>query len=98
MDDNHYDSEGKDGRQRKNVPRRQVFVVGSEMSVRNRRIVLRSAAFGGALGKGAVVICTYGIVSANPAMFDPLRGDGRNHKWDYVVLDEGHKIKNPSTK
>ncbi|CAM9810391.1 unnamed protein product, partial [Sphacelaria rigidula] len=76
----------------------EVYVVGSEMSVRNRRVTLRSAAFGGALGKGAVVICTYGIVSANPAMFDPLRGDGRNHKWDYVVLDEGHKIKNPSTK
>lgn len=72
--------------------------MASEMSVRARRLALRTAALGGALGRGAVVVCTYGIVSANPTMFDPLKGDGNGHKWDYVVLDEGHKIKNPSTK
>lgn len=45
-----------------------------------------------------LVITTYGLVGSSPADLLPRDYKGRSTKWDYVVLDEGHKIKNPSTK
>lgn len=65
------------------------------MSAKARVRTLLDAIDGGPWGTGAVVVTTYGMVSANPHHFAPR---GRNQKWDYVVLDEGHQIKNPSTK
>ena len=47
------------------------------------------------MGGGAVVVTSYGLVSARREHFAPL---GKDHKWDYVILDEGHKIKNCSTR
>ncbi|KAJ6798390.1 protein CHROMATIN REMODELING 24 [Iris pallida] len=54
------------------------------------------------LKEGGVLLTTYDIVRNN---FKSIRGDlyvygGRSEEeliWDYVVLDEGHIIKNPST-
>lgn len=78
------------------------------MSAKARRRAIAFAAEGGYLGKGAVLITTYGMVSSNPKQFAPAssegaggwieRGEPQKHVWDYVVLDEGHKIKNASTK
>lgn len=70
------------------------------MSASARRSAIVSAARGGVLRGGAVVITTYGIVAASRVMFTPLGKDkkGQPFKWDYVILDEGHKIKNSSTK
>jgi SNF2 family DNA or RNA helicase len=39
------------------------------------------------LEKGGICLTTYGMVTANlPLLTDEV-------KWDYVILDEGHKIK-----
>ena len=43
---------------------------------------------------GGVCLTTYGTVLSNI----DLLNDSNRHKWDYVILDEGHKIKNPSRK
>ena len=81
--------------------------MASEMPAKARRRAIALAAEGGSRGKGAVVITTYGMVSSNPEQFAPAiggagrwieRGQSRQHVWDYVILDEGHKIKNASTK
>eukprot|EP00116_Pleurobrachia_bachei_P002279 sb/3462541/ len=41
--------------------------------------------------RGGIAITTYGIIEKN---FEFLMNS--NFKWDYLVLDEGHKIKNPT--
>lgn len=79
--------------------------MASEMSAKARQQAIAIAAEGGLRRKGAVLITTYGMVSSNPKQFAPSvvgawieRGGSRQHVWDYVILDEGHKIKNASTK
>lgn len=67
----------------------------SESSAKARQQAVESAVSGGAFGGGAVVVTSYGMVSANPSSFVPTLA---GQKWDYVVLDEGHKIKNASTR
>ena len=42
--------------------------------------------------KGGVCLTTYGLVRSNS---DKLTMNGQ-HSWSYVILDEGHLIKNPS--
>jgi DNA excision repair protein ERCC-6-like len=42
---------------------------------------------------GGVLVTTYGLI---PTSFESLM-EGE-HEWDYIILDEGHKIKNPSIK
>lgn len=90
-----------------NTNKKKVIVMASEMPAKARRRTIALAAGGGSRGKGAVVVTTYGMVSSNPEQFAPAvgaagtwieRGQSRQHVWDYVVLDEGHKIKNASTK
>lgn len=67
----------------------------SETTIKTRKAVVASALNGGAFGGGAVLVTSYGMVSSNPANF----GQGvRGQKWDYIILDEGHKIKNVHTK
>ncbi|CAN0494089.1 unnamed protein product, partial [Ectocarpus sp. 12 AP-2014] len=88
-------------------PKAEVVVMASEMPAKARRRAIALAAEGGSRGRGAVLITTYGMVSSNPKQFAPAvggsggwieRGEPRQHVWDYVILDEGHKIKNASTK
>lgn len=60
-----------------------------------RQDAITAASTGGAYGEGFVLVSSYGMVSANPAHFvlpDWVR------EWDYVILDEGHKIRNASTR
>lgn len=81
--------------------------MASDMPAKARKRAIALAAEGGSLKKGAVLITTYGMVSSNPKQFAPVvgtaggwieRGESQQHVWDYVILDEGHKIKNASTK
>lgn len=73
----------------------QVMVLRSEIQAKARRDAITAASTGGAYGEGFVLVSSYGMVSANPAHFvlpDWVR------EWDYVILDEGHKIRNASTR
>jgi SNF2 family DNA or RNA helicase len=46
--------------------------------------------------RGGVCLTSYGMLVNNS---DQLRDlEGREFVWDYVILDEGHKIKNPANK
>ncbi|XP_035694551.1 DNA excision repair protein ERCC-6-like [Branchiostoma floridae] len=44
--------------------------------------------------KGGVVLTSYGMVSNNWEQLAKI--DYKEFVWDYVILDEGHKIKNPT--
>ena len=48
---------------------------------------------------GGIVLTTYGMIRTNAAKLtgieNPVSGD--LEEWDYVILDEGHKIKNASS-
>jgi SNF2 family DNA or RNA helicase len=48
---------------------------------------------------GGVVLTTYGMVRTNADKLAGLESprSGEFEQWDYVILDEGHKIKNSST-
>eukprot|EP01117_Protostelium_nocturnum_P010209 TRINITY_DN3656_c0_g1_i2.p1 TRINITY_DN3656_c0_g1~~TRINITY_DN3656_c0_g1_i2.p1 ORF type:complete len:768 (+),score=279.00 TRINITY_DN3656_c0_g1_i2:208-2511(+) len=58
---------------------------GSSKAQRNKDLDL-------VLRKGGICITTYGMITSNAEQLvaDP--------NWDYVILDEGHKIKNTATK
>ncbi|KAF2075926.1 hypothetical protein CYY_002774 [Polysphondylium violaceum] len=45
---------------------------------------------------GGVCITTYGMVSSNPASLNTHKR--KQFAWDYIILDEGHKIKETKTK
>ncbi|XP_033628161.1 DNA excision repair protein ERCC-6-like isoform X1 [Asterias rubens] len=44
--------------------------------------------------RGGVLLTSYGLVLTNHALLS--HRNGNPFTWDYVILDEGHKIKNPS--
>ncbi|XP_054724958.1 DNA excision repair protein ERCC-6-like [Uloborus diversus] len=44
--------------------------------------------------RGHVLLTSYGMVVSNIPLLTEL--DGSRFVWDYVILDEGHKIKNPT--
>nr|XP_022343269.1 DNA excision repair protein ERCC-6-like isoform X3 [Crassostrea virginica] len=44
--------------------------------------------------KGGVLLTSYGLVVTSWEMMS--QQDGRPFRWDYLILDEGHKIKNPT--
>ena len=46
--------------------------------------------------KGGILITTYGMITKNSNQLSELLIANRR-KWDYVILDEGHRIKNNST-
>ncbi|KAJ7995956.1 hypothetical protein DPEC_G00232080 [Dallia pectoralis] len=46
--------------------------------------------------RGGVIITTYQMLIPNWELLSTY--DGREFKWDYVILDEAHKIKTSSTK
>lgn len=58
------------------------------------------------LARSGIVITTYGMITSNPKNFAPNNGptlsvfgsQKPSYGWDFVFLDEGHKIKNPDTK
>lgn len=72
-----------------------MVVVASELPPKARQRAILTGLDRGRTGGGAVLVTTYGMVSSNPYHFAPR---GKGQKWDYVILDEGHKIKNSSTR
>ncbi|XP_052223734.1 DNA excision repair protein ERCC-6-like isoform X2 [Dreissena polymorpha] len=44
--------------------------------------------------RGGICLTTYGLVVTSWEMMG--QKDGREFVWDYMILDEGHKIKNPT--
>ncbi|XP_064613220.1 DNA excision repair protein ERCC-6-like [Liolophura sinensis] len=45
--------------------------------------------------RGGVCLTTYGLVVSSSDKLGQDQ-DGHEFKWDYIILDEGHKIKNPT--
>lgn len=79
--------------QRSCVPHLDIRIVSSSMRRVDRQRILRAAILGDHHRKGSkcLIITTYGLVSNDPQDF--VVGE---KGFDYVALDEGHKIKNAS--
>jgi SNF2 family DNA or RNA helicase len=75
------------------VPNVQISVVSSDVS-RDRRVRILQEAMMCTRSNPTLIITTYGLIGGDYAM--DFRCEG--HPWNYVILDEGHKIKNTSTK
>ena len=76
-------------------PRVTLELVTSDMAKKRRQTVLWdvfNAASRSSSSVGKIVITSYQLMSG---MVDDFAGRG---SWDYVILDEGHCIKNPATK
>ncbi|XP_013379638.1 DNA excision repair protein ERCC-6-like [Lingula anatina] len=54
----------------------------------------RERALGKVQRRGGVCLTSYGMVVSSWQVLS--QKDDREFKWDYVILDEGHKIKNPT--
>lgn len=75
------------------VPGLDVFLTNSDLTKKKRLQILDSTFNNGARRYSPkIVISSYQLVSN---MVEDFANRGR---WDYVILDEGHVIKNPSTK
>lgn len=73
------------------VPNLQIHVLTSQTQRKDRQRILR-AALSGDKRTQHLIITSYGLVSNDPQDF--VCG---SRGFDYVVLDEAHKIKNDST-
>jgi len=74
-----------------------ICVVSSDIS-KNRRTNLIREAISCSPKKPYLLICTFGQVSSCPKDLVPDDYQGNETYWDYIIADEGHKLKNPSTK
>lgn len=75
------------------IPSAKIFLLNADLTKKKRLQMLESTFTPSARGYSPkVVISSYHLVSN---MVDDFANNGR---WDYVILDEGHVIKNPSTK
>jgi len=87
------------------APRVRVDSLHEQSGLAARARAVRRAARG-----GGVLLTTYGLVTATPALFGApaARGDAAAEAaaaalgcaglaWDALVLDEGHRVKNPAT-
>lgn len=73
-----------------------IQVLGSNTAAARRQRIL-SSVLSDSRGKH-IVISTYGMISSDPLAFVLKENDQMDRAFfDYVVLDEGHKIKNPSS-
>ena len=59
-----------------------------EVTVERRKRLLRQLHL-----YGGVCVTSYGLITSNVEVFEESRIN-----WDYIILDEGHKVKNPSIK
>jgi SNF2 family DNA or RNA helicase len=67
-----------------------IEIVSSSESLNTRQRILNQAIYS---TRSSIVVTSYEFVRLNTTGF--LRNDHTGLGWDYVVLDEGHKIKNP---
>jgi SNF2 family DNA or RNA helicase len=73
------------------LPHCNILLLNSDVPKKKRSSVLASSF---TLSSPTIVISSHQIVSGSIEDFRDLP----SMKWDYVILDEGHVIKNPSTK
>lgn len=71
-----------------------IYQVESDMKKERRASVLRAALDSCSSGRPHLIITTYGLITSAPQAFLP--SSSRQH-WHYVILDEGHQIKNICT-
>jgi len=91
-----WEREARDILERCCVPRITISVLASDVRKPRRHDILVDA-LTTSYKYPQLVITTYGLVSSNPLDLIPVENE-QERLWDYVVLDEGHKIKNPTTK
>ena len=79
------------------VPKINICVVSSDVKKHRRAHILQDALHC-SKKRPHLVITSYGLVSNSPLDFvSQERGVDVGGAWDYVVVDEGHKMKNPNT-
>jgi len=79
------------------VPKATVSAVTSDMGKEKRKRVFEDA-FTCTAKRPHLVITTYGLVSNHITDLTSLSNTFEDYRWNYIVLDEGHQIKNSSTK
>jgi len=74
------------------LPKLKIHVLSSSMKRHDRQRIIQNALDGRNSRIPHLIITSYGLVSNDPSDFL-----SDNHGFDYVVLDEAHKIKNNTT-
>ncbi|KAL7574811.1 hypothetical protein ACA910_010655 [Epithemia clementina (nom. ined.)] len=75
----------------------RISVLSSSISAAERKRILDEATNQRQRGTFHIVITTYGLVRNAEHDFVCRQSKKESHKWDYVLLDEAHNIKNPAT-
>jgi SNF2 family DNA or RNA helicase len=79
------------------VPNATVSPVTSDMG-KEKRVRIFEDAFCSSSIRPCLVITTYGLVSNHITDLTSISNTYDEYRWCYIVLDEGHQIKNASTK
>lgn len=74
-----------------------IYAVTSDMGKEKRKKVF-SDAFCSSVKTPRLVVTTYGLVSSHITDLTTIAGAFEDSHWNYVILDEGHLIKNSKTK
>ena len=74
-----------------------INAITSEMKRTTREKILAES-FTASKKRPHIVITTYGLVSNHIGLLTTLQKDYPDSFWDYVILDEGHTIKNRNSK
>ena len=92
-----WEREGADILRQSCVPKVAICVVSSDVKKHQRTRLLQTALHC-PKKRPHLVITSYGLVSNSPLDFvSQEQGSTRGGGWDYVVVDEGHKLKNQNT-
>ena len=92
-----WEREGGDILRQSCVPKVAICVVSSDVKKHQRTRLLQTALHC-PKKRPHLVITSYGLVSNSPLDFvSQEQGSTRGGGWDYVVVDEGHKLKNQNT-
>ena len=79
------------------VPKATVYAVTSDMS-KEKRLQIFSDSYCSSVNAPRLVITTYGLVTNHITDLNSIANANSEHHWWYVILDEGHQIKNSNTK
>eukprot|EP00804_Cyclotella_cryptica_P019629 CCRYP_013986-RB/>CCRYP_013986-RB protein AED:0.03 eAED:0.03 QI:158/1/1/1/1/0.8/5/1739/623 len=79
------------------IPKCKVCAITSDVG-KEKRIREFTDAFCSSFKQPRLVVTTYGLISSHIAELSNIANNFPEWHWCYVVLDEGHCIKNPSTR
>ena len=79
------------------IPKASVYAVTSDMGKEKRKRIFTDA-INCSVKSPRLVVTTYGLVSSHITDLNTIAGSYRDSYWSYVILDEGHLIKNNKTK